>query len=82
VALTHQGQFRHIDDLEPHSELDDHFSYVLNSPNEPLMEHPDSDVAKVMAGFISVTPLHLDWTAKHHFPHFSEWPWEDRSWMD
>jgi 5'-nucleotidase len=81
VALTHQGKFRHIEDLEPHVELKDHFSYVLNSPSEPLLENADSDVAKVREGYISVTPLHLDLTAKHHFPHFSEWPWEDKSWM-
>lgn len=82
TALTHQGLFRHVDDLEPHSELQDHFKYVLNSPSEPSLEHPDSDVAKVQEGFISVTPLHLDLTAKHHFPHFSDWPWDDKSWMD
>src|SRR5258708_1185765 len=37
VALTHQGQFRHIDDLEPHSQLEDHVNYILNNPSEPLM---------------------------------------------
>jgi 5'-nucleotidase len=82
MALTHQGQFRHIDDLEPHKDLEDHFSYILNSPSEPTSEHSDSDVAKVNAGFVSVTPLHLDLTAKQHFPHFSDWPWGDRSWME
>jgi|SRR5581483_847018 len=82
MALTHQGQFRHVEDLEPHSEKEDHFKYVLNSPSEPSFEHPDSDVAKVKAGYVSVTPLHLDLTAKHHFASFSEWPLEDISWMD
>jgi 5'-nucleotidase len=82
VALTHQGQFRHVDDLEPHLELEGHFSYVLNSPSEPSLEHPESDVAKVKEGYVSVTPLHLDLTAKHHFGHFSDWPLEDHSWMD
>jgi 5'-nucleotidase len=82
VALTHQGQFRHIEDLEPHSELEGHFNYILHSPSEPDMEHPDSDVARVKAGFISVTPLHLDLTAKHPFAHFSAWPWKDESWTD
>ena len=81
VSLTHQGQFRHIDDLEPHQELESHFSYILNSPNEPHEEHPQSDVAKVQEGYISVTPLHLDLTAKHRFGHFSDWPWNDPSWM-
>jgi 5'-nucleotidase len=81
VVLTHQGQFRHIDDLEPHAELPDHFSYVHNSPNEPLMEHPESDVARVKEGYISVTPLHLDLTARHHFSHFSDWPWKGPDWM-
>lgn len=79
IALTHQGQFRHVEDLEPHSDMEDHFSYVLNSPSEPAMEHPDSDVARVQQGYVSVTPLHLDLTAKQHFPQFSDWPWEDGS---
>jgi len=77
IALTHQGQFRHVEDLEAHSELEGHFNYILNSPSEPLLEHPESDVAKAKAGYVSVTPLHLDLTAKHHFPHFSDWPWEN-----
>jgi 5'-nucleotidase len=45
VVLTHQGQFRHVDDLAPHDALEGHYSYVLDSPSEPLDEHPDSDVA-------------------------------------
>jgi 5'-nucleotidase len=82
IALTHQGQFRHVDDLEPHSELGGHFNYVLNSPSVPAMEHPDSDVSKVQEGFVSVTPLQLDLTAKQFFPQFSQWPWQDKPWMD
>lgn len=79
IVLTHQGQFRHVDDLVPHGELENHFSYVLNSPSEPTLEDPESDVARVNAGFVSVTPLHLDLTAKKQFFHFAEWPWENRS---
>jgi 5'-nucleotidase len=82
IVLTHQGQFRHVEDLEPHGELEGHFSYILNSPSEPLMEHPESDVSKVREGYVSVTPLHLDLTAKHQFPHFSDWPWENGPGMD
>lgn len=81
VALTHQGQFRHIDDLEPHADLAGHFAYVLNSTNEPIEEHPDSDVAKVQAGYISVSPLHLDLTARQHWIPLSKWPWNDHKWM-
>ncbi|HTA76848.1 MAG TPA: 5'/3'-nucleotidase SurE [bacterium] len=81
-ALTHQGKFRHIDDLEPHSELAGHFSYILNSPSTPNEEHPDSDVAKVHEGYISVTPLHLDLTARQHWTPLSKWPWNDRGWVD
>ncbi|HXL72261.1 MAG TPA: 5'/3'-nucleotidase SurE [bacterium] len=81
AALTHQGKFRHVDDLEPHSELAGHFAYVLNSPSEPAEEHPDSDVAKVQEGYISVTPLHLDLTARQHWTPLSKWPWDDRSWV-
>ncbi|HVM33392.1 MAG TPA: 5'/3'-nucleotidase SurE [bacterium] len=82
AVLTHQGQFRHVDDLAPHPHLAGHYHYVLDSPTEPMSEDPDSDVARVGAGFISVTPLHLDLTAKHQFPGFVDWPWGDRSWMD
>ena len=82
VALTHQGQFRHIEDLEPHSDLEGHYSYVLNSPSEPALEDPDSDVARVKSGFISVTPLHLDLTARQHFRRFDDWPWKDEAWTD
>jgi 5'-nucleotidase len=82
VVLTHQGQFRHVDDLEPHGELDGHFNYVLNSPSEPLMEHPESDVARVREGFVSVTPLHLDLTAHHHFHRFTDWPLDGTSWFE
>jgi 5'-nucleotidase len=80
MVLTHQGLFRHVEDLEPHGELDGHFNYVLNSPSEPLMEHPESDVARVREGYVSVTPLHLDLTARHHFHHFTEWPLDGTPW--
>ncbi len=80
-VLTHQGKFRHIDDLEPHADLKGHFSYVLNSPSEPDFEHPDSDVSKIREGFISVTPLHLDLTARQHWVPLSQWPWMDRNWI-
>jgi 5'-nucleotidase len=81
-VLTHQGQFRHIDDLEPHSELAGHFAYVLDSPSEPAEEHPDSDVARVQKGYISITPLHLDLTARQHWTPLSQWPWNDIRWKD
>lgn len=82
VRLTHQGLFRHIDDLEPHMELEEHFKYILDSPHEPLEEHPESDVAQVQAGAISVTPLQLDLTAREHFGFFSGWPWDGELWRD
>jgi 5'-nucleotidase len=82
VKLTHQGLFRHIDDLELHAELDEHFKYILDSPHEPLEEHPESDVAQVQAGVISVTPLQLDLTAREHFGFFSSWSWDGALWRD
>lgn len=82
VRLTHQGLFRHIDDLEPHTEMDEHFTYVLDSPHEPLEEHPESDVAQVKTGSISVTPLQLDLTAREQLGFFSNWPWGNGLWKD
>ncbi len=82
VSLTRQGLFRHIDDLEPHLEIEGHFSYILDSPHEPKDEHPETDVAQVQAGYVSVTPLQLDLTAKEHFEHFIGWPWGQGMWRD
>ena len=82
AALTHQGLFRHVDDLAPHAELAGHFAYVLDSPSEPTSEHPDSDVARVQAGYVSITPLHLDLTARQHWTPLSQWPWNDQGWKD
>ena len=81
IALTHQGLFRHVDDLEPHSNLENHFNYILNSPSEPPVEHPESDVARIGEGYISVTPLHLDLTARHTFGHFTDFSKEGPRWM-
>lgn len=77
AALTHQGLFRHIDDLEPHAEKNEYFAYILDSPHEPLEENPESDVAQVKSGVISITPLQLDLTARKQFSYFSTWPWEE-----
>ncbi len=82
VALTAQGQFRHIDDLEPHHEMEDHFSYILDSPHEPVDEHPETDVHQVKHGSISVTPLQLDLTAREHFGYFADWPWNQGLWKE
>ncbi len=82
IALTHQGKFRHVDDLAPHPEMEGHYRYVLDSPTAPSEEDPDSDVARVRAGYVSVTPLHLDLTAKQGFHHFAKWPWGDEPWTD
>ncbi len=76
TVLAHQGKFRHIDDLEPHAELKDHYGYVVDSPSHPETEHPDSDVERVRTGFIAVTPIHLDLTDRVHWDRFKDWPWE------
>jgi 5'-nucleotidase len=82
LRLSHQGRFRHVDDLEPHADLEDHFGYVLESPSTPETEHPDTDVERVRAGFVAVTPLHLDLTAQRHWARFEGWSWEGRPWTD
>jgi 5'-nucleotidase len=80
LALTHQGKFRHVDDLAPHDEMEDHFNYLLDSPSEPEAEDPRSDVAKVGEGYISVTPLHLNMTAHHHFEPLEKWFGKEKLW--
>ncbi len=80
LALATQGRFRHVDDLEPHPGLEDHYSYVLDSPFHPEPEPSDADVALVRDGWASVTPLHLDLTARHQWAHFKDWPWGTNPW--
>jgi 5'-nucleotidase len=82
MALSAQGQYRHVDDLEPHAVLDDHYNYILDSPIHPEPENPGSDVERVRQGWVSVTPLHLDLTAKAHWGHFADWPLEQKPWKD
>jgi 5'-nucleotidase len=82
VRLTAQGLFRHIDDLEPHAEIEGHFNYILDSPHEPEEEHPETDVYQVKKGWISVTPLQLDLTARDSFSHFESWPWGEGLWKE
>ncbi len=79
VALCHQGHFHHVDDIEPHAEMDDHYGYVLDSPSLPEQEAPDSDVEKVRSGFIAVSPLQLDLTDRERWPVYQGWDWEDFS---
>jgi 5'-nucleotidase len=82
MALSPQGKYRHVDDLEPHAELDDHYRYILDSPIHPEPEAPEADVERVQQGWVSVTPLHLDLTAKAHWGHFVDWPLEQNTWKD
>jgi 5'-nucleotidase len=82
VRLTSQGLFRHIDDLEPHAEIEGHFNYILDSPHEPVEEHPETDVYQVKKGWISVTPLQLDLTARESFPYFASWAWGPGLWKE
>jgi 5'-nucleotidase len=79
VVLCHQGHFRHVDDLEPHGEMEDHYGYVLDSPTRPEREAPDSDVERVRSGFIAVSPLQLDLTDRERWPVYRRWGWEDLS---
>lgn len=80
IALAPLGRFRHVDDLEEHPELADHYSYILDSPFHPEPEQPEADVAKVREGWVAVTPLHLDLTARNQWAHFKDWPWGNHPW--
>jgi 5'-nucleotidase len=62
IAVTHQGKFRYVDDMQPHAVLKNHFQYVINSPFSPMHEHKNSDVEMVRKNFISVTPLEINLT--------------------
>ena len=69
-----------IENLDPrgrqyfwlHEELHHHHSQAV--------EDPMTDFAAIAAGYVSVTPLHLDRTAHSHFTRFAQWV-EGLSWV-
>lgn len=80
MCLTHQGDFRHVDDLMPHETKEDHYAYVWGTSVHPADVHPDSDVSRVREGFIAVTPIQLDLTARAHFEALRKLPLEGDAW--
>jgi len=80
LRWTHQGDFRHVDDLLPHEGKEGHYSYVLGTPVHHEDNHPDSDVVRVREGYIAMTPIQLDLTAREHFETLKRLPMEGDEW--
>jgi 5'-nucleotidase len=80
MRLTHQGDFRHVDDLMPHETKEDHYAYVWGTPVHRTDDDPGSDVSSVKEGFIAVTPIQLDLTARAHFDALRRLPLEGDAW--
>jgi len=78
IRLTHLGKRRYRDEIEARTDPRGRMYYWIGG--EPPVWEPDpaSDFGAVSSGFVSVTPLHLDWTAREAFELFGEWQsgWE------
>jgi len=80
MRLTHQGDFRHVDDLLPHETKEDHYAYIWGTPVHRTDDDPGSDVTCVREGSIAITPIHLDLTARQHFEALRRLPLEGDAW--
>ena len=77
VCVTHLGKRRYRDEIEARTDPRGRMYYWIGG--EPPVWEPDplSDFGAVSSGYVSVTPLRMDWTARDAFELFA--PWE-RSW--
>ena len=62
VALTRQGMIRYLSRLEKRTDPRGQAYYWLTGEREPASDEEGTDGWAVAAGFISVTPIHLDMT--------------------
>jgi 5'-nucleotidase len=56
----------------------DHRIYTLNGRLPERYDHPDSDLAAMRAGYVSITPLRPDLTDHARLPHIAGWTWPER----
>lgn len=76
VAITRQGTRQYVDRVEARVDPWGRKYYWLTGSLANEDVPPDSDVAAIRAGRISVTPIHLDLTAEALLEELKTWPLE------
>lgn len=75
AEVTRQARGRWEEEFEERMDPFSRPYYWLGGRFVSLDEGTDTDLHAVEAGFVSITPLHLDLTAYEHLPHFAAWAW-------
>lgn len=73
VAITHQGRREYTDRVEKRIDPWGRPYYWVHGNILDDVSDLESDVHKVMENWISITPIHLDFTANHHMEILKGW---------
>lgn len=77
MCLTRQGRRPGktvlVENLDPRGREYFWLHEELHGPGSEAVDHPLTDFAAVLGGFVSICPLQLDRTARLYFDHFARW---------
>lgn len=73
MRITRQARARWEEEFHERRDPFDRPYYWLGGEFINLDDRPDTDLAAIDAGFVSVTPLHHDMTAHRHLDALASW---------
>lgn len=74
--ITRQGMRIYRDILDARSDTRGRSYYWIGGEHPGGVVEDGTDIGALAAGYVSVTPLHLDLTAHHVLPSLNQWTWE------
>lgn len=73
VAITTQSRCRYVEEFHQRTDPRGRTYYWLDGYRTEYATDDDSDVAALMAGYISIMPIHADLTAHSFLPELGRW---------
>ena len=77
VRVTRQARARWEEVFDERLDPQKQPYYWLTGTFTPLDDRPDTDLAAIADGYVSVTPIHYDLTALDHLADIGRWSWGD-----
>jgi 5'-nucleotidase len=77
--LTRQGSRVYHSRLDEGADPRGRLYYWIGGDAPTGVPEPGTDIGALAAGFVSITPLHLDLTAYRSLSYLNTWEWEDRA---
>ncbi len=75
VRATRQARARWEEVFDERLDPQQQPYYWLTGTFTPLDDRPDTDLAAIADGYVSVTPIHYDLTATEHLADIGRWSW-------